>query len=319
MEKEVNNKLIAIIQNRIPENIKPISFLSDFLDISKESVYRRLKGDIAFSLEEAVRLSQALNFSIDELSGNDSKAYFELWADAVSGTGATFQSMLQCNAQFIRLLAEAKVSETMYTRNFISSYSFLEYNTLFKFAYFKCIKYMDDVSYDFKFKDITISEEINSLKNDIRANLPYLQKITSIIDKHTFLRFTEEIQYFYRKELITESELDEIMYELRDFLRGYDYLLRNGTTPYGAQHQFFVSPFDIDANNSYSSYDGKEIVSLWAFAANPLIFTNSKICQYQKKWIESIKKHCILISESNESFRADFLRKQINHIENIKK
>ncbi len=72
MNEAFRKKIINKIISEIPLHIKPVDFLSATLDIAKESAYRRLRGEMAFTFEEIVKLSQKLEFSIDELAGNKS-------------------------------------------------------------------------------------------------------------------------------------------------------------------------------------------------------------------------------------------------------
>ena len=65
MKKNLNSVLIAIVLDKIPTTIKPVSYLMELLNLSRESAYRRLRGEISFSFEETAKLSTALDFSVD--------------------------------------------------------------------------------------------------------------------------------------------------------------------------------------------------------------------------------------------------------------
>ena len=70
MNNNLNKSVLDKILNCIPENIKPVNYLMDILDLGKESAYRRLRGEKALSLEEIHKLSVELSFSLDEILGN---------------------------------------------------------------------------------------------------------------------------------------------------------------------------------------------------------------------------------------------------------
>ena len=65
MNSELNKKLVAIILKNISENKKPVTYLVNALNISRESAYRRIRGDIPFTVQELVTLAADLKFSID--------------------------------------------------------------------------------------------------------------------------------------------------------------------------------------------------------------------------------------------------------------
>lgn len=66
-EKEINEKLITAIYRKIPQHANIIDTLSNILQIGKDSVYRRLKGNVSFSFKDVTQLALALNISIDEI------------------------------------------------------------------------------------------------------------------------------------------------------------------------------------------------------------------------------------------------------------
>jgi len=70
MEFNLNKRIVASILKHIPENEKPVVYLINILNISCESIYRRLRGDIPFSIEELVKLASNLDFSIDTIYYN---------------------------------------------------------------------------------------------------------------------------------------------------------------------------------------------------------------------------------------------------------
>jgi hypothetical protein len=62
MLRNRKDALTTKILDSIPKNIKPIEYLIKILDISKESAYRRLRGEIPFTFEEMSKLSLDLDF-----------------------------------------------------------------------------------------------------------------------------------------------------------------------------------------------------------------------------------------------------------------
>ena len=52
-----------------PDQKVPV-FLSELLNIGKEATYRRLRGEVPFSLYEAIIISKRLGISLDSLAGS---------------------------------------------------------------------------------------------------------------------------------------------------------------------------------------------------------------------------------------------------------
>ncbi len=55
------------IAERVPNHLNPFIELADLLDLSKESIYRRFRGDTPFTLDEIWKISNVYKFSVDDL------------------------------------------------------------------------------------------------------------------------------------------------------------------------------------------------------------------------------------------------------------
>lgn len=70
--KRLNKRLHAII----PSHQNTAMVLSSLLNLSKEAIYRRLRGSTPFSLEELLQLREVYGLSIDELTGETQSIAF---------------------------------------------------------------------------------------------------------------------------------------------------------------------------------------------------------------------------------------------------
>lgn len=69
-ENYIVNELIAAMKERIPRGINLANYLTDALCMGKEAVYRRLRGEVAFTFDEIAMISCKLGISIDQIIGN---------------------------------------------------------------------------------------------------------------------------------------------------------------------------------------------------------------------------------------------------------
>ncbi len=65
-KKKINASFVEAIKTTIKGSL--IESLEEMICIGKESVYRRLRGDVMFSYPEAVLIAQNLNISLDEIN-----------------------------------------------------------------------------------------------------------------------------------------------------------------------------------------------------------------------------------------------------------
>ena len=70
MKDSIVNELITAMKDRLPPGQNLANFLTDTLCIGREAVYRRLRGEVAFTIDEVAQISYKLGISIDQIIGN---------------------------------------------------------------------------------------------------------------------------------------------------------------------------------------------------------------------------------------------------------
>ena len=58
MQNELNTSLIEAVKEKLPLKENLANLLIDTLYIGKEAIYRRLRGEVPFTLEEAALISR---------------------------------------------------------------------------------------------------------------------------------------------------------------------------------------------------------------------------------------------------------------------
>ena len=70
MKNGILIELITVMNERAPLGQNLASNLADILCMGKEAVYRRLRGEVSFSIEEVAIISHKLGISIDQVVGD---------------------------------------------------------------------------------------------------------------------------------------------------------------------------------------------------------------------------------------------------------
>lgn len=69
MINELNTGLIEALKEKLPPKTNLANLLMDTLYIGREAIYRRLRGEVPFTLEEAALISRKLGVSLDKIVG----------------------------------------------------------------------------------------------------------------------------------------------------------------------------------------------------------------------------------------------------------
>jgi hypothetical protein len=94
-------------------------------------------------------------------------------------------------------------------------------------------------------------------------------------------------------------------------------LMQSGNNDAGKKKTCYLSLLDMETNCEYAAYDEKTHLLYWIYSVNFVSITDPTLCMAHRERFEAMKKTAILLSESNEIQRAEFLGKQQHYIENI--
>ncbi len=191
-----------------------------------------------------------------------------------------------------------------------------------------------DQTSDLFFSDISYPSELDKIFKKIRyyfkhineitvknntVYFKHINEITVILDNNSFLSLIKDITYFYRRNLITDEDLQSLKAEFQELLDWFERLLIKGESDNGQKFHIYISTLNIEVNYTYFHSDNKENIKFWANAETPMVIQDPYISQMQKKRLDSIKKYSALITQSNEVQRSAYIYKQREYIDNIGK
>ncbi|MDR1716015.1 MAG: hypothetical protein LBS20_09225, partial [Prevotella sp.] len=114
----------------------------------------------------------------------------------------------------------------------------------------------------------------------------------------------------YRRNLISDSDIEELRGELLDIVNSVESWATNGVNELGVEVAMFISYTDIGTTYTYLECEDIKISYVDIYSITALDSQNQYICHLQKKWMESLKKFSILISLSGEVQRFEYFNKQ---------
>jgi hypothetical protein len=325
---DLNEVIVKTVLKNIPKSIKPVMYLMDLLDLSRESVYRRIRKDIPFSMNELTKLSLTLHFSLDEIieGSKRERIFFDMGLKKSDNSTDSFSSIFQEYNSTISHLSKAKNSYTFIALNCIYPLFTVFFADLFKFHYFKWLVETQDNLPKIYFSNLTLPQELCDLRQRIAEEIKNARNVTIILSPNINVSIIKDIQYFYQRKLINKEDLEILR---KDLLRMSDFTENVAKTGKlegeNSQIDIYISILYINSNTIYLEYDGVSEVHYWIYANNPMIIRNSEIGNVQKKWFLSLKKSSTLITQSNEILQSEFFdaqRKLINkymveHAENV--
>ena len=99
-------------------------------------------------------------------------------------------------------------------------------------------------------------------------------------------------------------ERDKVLCQL---LTDLEHLSIKGEFNEGHELYIYLSNIDFEATYSYVSRKDYQISLFRVYSINSMDSQSPQICQIQKNWIQSLKRHSTLISGSGEAQRIAFI------------
>lgn len=321
MSNDLNKKVLVKIASLIPENIKPVNFFMDVLDLGKESAYRRLRGEKALSFEDIYKMSLKLGFSLDELiesNKTDTPKFHDIGGHKQSPENNIWEFFLYYE-KYLQRYSKAGNSEIVCTMNHILNTLLVGYDDLFKFVYYRWMHQMKDVPLNYLYSDLVIPAEVKELCSRLAVMHRGIKKVSFIVDNNLFLNLVKEMQYFYIRGLLKEPELNALKEQYLSYMDHLERATTKGVDNNGTKIEIYLSMFSINSTTAYSTWDENEESAFWHYYGHPIITRNKEIACRHKDWLQSLKKYSTVISQSNELLQADFYNKQRSYVDNITK
>lgn len=147
----------------------------DILYIGKEAIYRRLRGEVPFTLTEAAIISRKLGISLDKMIGVSfqDNAVFDMNIVSSSKPLETYYSILEKQVELFRKVKDEEYSEIGTSSNIIPLTLSLNYNMLSKFRLFKWMYQNENIKCK-HFEEMEIPAEDSGQAEGIRpCGRPY--------------------------------------------------------------------------------------------------------------------------------------------------
>lgn len=308
----LNEALIAAMKKKIPDGTRLANVLINILFIGKEAVYRRLRGEVPFTLNEAAIIARELGFSLDNTIGTKTaeNALFNLNIIDIAEPIEAYQKTIRNYCDIYKRLKEIDNSELGLAANLIPQVLYLKYPHLSKFRLFKWI-YQNDKSNNYHaYSELVIPDYIRDLQKEYVQETQHIKSTIYILDNQIFNSFINDVSYFININLISEKDVElikEDLFHLLDDLEGYT---AKGKFRTGTSLQVYISNVNFEATYTYIDTPLEKWATFRLFSINAIYSTDPLVYNYNRNFILSLKKYSTLISESAEMQRIQYFNKQ---------
>ncbi|MDR2954048.1 MAG: hypothetical protein LBV43_03105 [Prevotella sp.] len=307
----INDELIKALKANTPSKENTVNLLMGIIPLGKEAAYRRLRGEIPFSLDEACMISKSLNLSLDKLLQTNSDGIYNFQLNSIDFSSPIdkLPKMMQdvCAAICHTATFDDSISYRAYR---CMPFEFLfKYNSLSKIYIYILLYQLNMLPIYKDTVEIEIPDETFSLQKKMAS---CMQKITSILilDKHIFIDFIEIIRYLESMGIIPENDIPVLKQDLLSMIDDLERCALTGLSMHQKKMDIYISHISFDCSYSYMEGGGYRGTGISMYCINHLSCDNPEVCDNQKQWIKSLIRFSTLISVSGELQRNEYFYNQ---------
>lgn len=310
--QELNNNLISAIREKLPAGANMANVLMDILFIGREAIYRRLRGEVPFTLSEAAIIGRKLDLSLDSLVVGRKKgiAVVNLHYSRNHEALSAYRSMLEDQISVYSQLAEDKGSQLHLACNLITFMTAFNYDHVARFILFKWLYQREALPPGMLFRDFTVPGDIAEMHKMYIKQSWSINYGSCLWDHMMFDYLYNDLRYFANIGLLKPEDLDILKKDVLKLIDDSDDIAMKGKLENGREIQLYISNVNFDATYGYGM--GKDVRLSLVKVCGASLITSSDLNMFElmKEWVESLRKFSTLISQSGEMQRITFFNKQ---------
>ena len=325
-EISIQKVLFQSIKERIPNHVSFVHDVSELLEISYDSAYRRIRGQKELTISELEILCAHYQVSLDTLfCVNSQNMLFN--SMPIGEQGLSFGEWLMAIMVEMKDIHACKQKEIFYSAKDIPVFHFFEFPELFAFKSFFWNKVLFGTpGYEQKKYTIDIPDKVMNLVRTILSTYNRIPTV-ELWNEETFNSLIRQIEFCYECGYFSSKEdalmvLDnvEVMVNHLEQQASAGFRFLYGETPEGIDGNFklYSNEVLLGDNTILALKDGKSKTFLTYNVINLLVTENSQFCEQIETCMVNLTKKSTLISSSSVKERQRFFQILTSKIEELR-
>lgn len=319
--KNLYNDFVDTLKKMYPEKSTLAEKISDILAIEKASVYRRLRGEIPFTLNEAGIIAEKLQISLDKIIGLkalDQSSFVNMILPLYNQFNGKDYPEMGAFIEKVASVVKGKGSEMGMACNWIPSIFYYKYDHLLRFYIFKWGYRYNDTSYYNTFEKVKQGDKMVESQAILLQNAVLHEKIICLWDPLVINAIVNDIKYFFSIRLINNEDLAILKQELSDLLQEVESAAAIGKIKgLNKQFELYLSSLDIETTIFYGKSETEWISMIGTFSIQYAVSYDERAYHKMKDWIDYLKRFSMLLSGVGEKERVLFFEEQRKIVESL--
>lgn len=321
MKKELlYDNLLNAIKEKYPQKTNLVGALVDVLCIEKEAVYRRLRGDVAFTFAEIVTIANTFGISLDNLVGTvtaKSRPFQLKLVDFLNPVKVDYE-MLEQYVDLLYLAREDDKSELIDCTNILPQQLYMKYKYISRFYLFKWLYQCGVPGKTKRFDEIEVTDRFAELQIASVEESRYIRKSYYILDPLIFHYLVNDINYFMSIHMIGEEDVKRLKNELNRFMDELELLATRGYFEDTGNKVFiYISSVNFDTSYWCVQVNDFHLSMIKTFILSSVASLDKGTYEKLRKWLRALIRSSIMISVSGERQRIAFFKEQRELIQSL--
>ena len=320
IDKGVQASILEAVQGKMDPSFSFADELADCLSISKDSAYRRIRGETLFDIAELQILTRKFGLSLDEIFSVE-KSTITFHTQPIDTTGFSFEKYLESVYENLSVIQHIPGSHIYFSARDIPPFHFYQVPELSAFKlYFWLKSFLNHPDY----RDLDF--DLENLPVGLEKHLTIARKIwssylkvpcTEIWNYETANITLRQIEYHrqaghinQRDSIILCEKFRELMHHIKDQAeKGRKYTINSTAYEEGARYNLYFNEASHNDNSILFKMGDKKMAFIIYATINYMATSDSNFCDMIESHFDKTMKHAIPISTTSEKIRVSFFNK----------
>jgi transcriptional regulator with XRE-family HTH domain len=314
---QLQQHFFQMIKSNMPPGSSAIDEIAQVLNVSVDSVYRRMRGEKTISLEELYKLSSHYKISLDQLMNLQTGA-FMFRGNFLNNKTFRFDDYLKGMVRDLSYINSFKNAEIFYLCKDLPIFDHFSFREIAAFKYFfwmKTIFHFPEFEQR-RFSFDAYSDELNSLGEkvlELYNQIPSTE-LWNVENINIAIRQIE----FYRDSQMFESENDVLrLYEAwekvidhveKQVERGHKFNRNDADMKSMGTYRVYFNEVILGDNSFIVLLEGTKMALVSHTVINYMQTRDMNFCENMYDSVQSLMKRSTLISKVSEKERSKFFR-----------
>lgn len=323
----IQQRLLSMIQDQIPDRFSLVYELSELLGISTDSVYRRLRTETLLNIQEIQKICLHFNISFDSICGCDQTGLISFRYQPIKEI-SDFRNWMRIIAEDLRTIQKRGDGHIIYAAIDIPIFHNFRFPLV---SFFKSLYWLKSITNHPDYQNIKFSKDhlnaefiqAGKKMHELYCSIPSTEIYTDLIT-YSLLR---QIEFYWDSGEFASK--DDALALCDEVEQEFDYLQSaarsSSKTPERQQIQgqpvnFQLYDCDIEiASNCVLVISGNQkTVYSSTQTFNTIVTSNTVFTEETHRWLNSLLKKSTMISDVGEKQRGLFFKEAFNQIAQLK-